>query len=153
PLRSRQAGMLPGLRASTTVPQRDLISEIQQAEAALVRLEGEQATARSRLAQLRAELAVQEAGAEIGASLPGRLSPSAPRSAEEKVRLFRRLFRGRPDVFPTRFVSKKTGKPGYAPACTNKFVRGVCELPMVKCGACPNQAFVPVDDAAVIAHL
>jgi hypothetical protein len=76
-----------------------------------------------------------------------------PRSAEEKVTLFRRLFRGRGDVFPTRFVKKKTGKPGYAPACTNKFVRGVCELPKVKCGECPNQAFVPVDDAAVVAHL
>jgi hypothetical protein len=76
-----------------------------------------------------------------------------PRSPEEKVRLFRQLFRGRGDVFPTRFVSKKTGKPGYAPACTNKFVRGVCELPKVKCGECPNQAFVPVEDAAVLAHL
>jgi superfamily II DNA or RNA helicase len=76
-----------------------------------------------------------------------------PRSPEEKVRLFRQLFRGRGDVFPTRFVSRKTGKPGYAPACANKFVRGVCELPKVKCGECPNQAFVPVDDEAVLAHL
>jgi len=50
-------------------------------------------------------------------------------------------------------VSKKTGKPGYAPACTNKFVRGVCELPRVKCGECPNQAFAHADDAAVLAHL
>ncbi len=56
-------------------------------------------------------------------------------------------------MFPTRFVSKKTGKPGYAPACTNKFVRGVCELPKVKCGECPNQAFVRLDDQAVLAHL
>jgi hypothetical protein len=57
------------------------------------------------------------------------------------------------DVYPTRFVSKKTGKPGYAPACRNKFVRGVCELPKVKCGECPNQAFVPFDDAAILDHL
>jgi superfamily II DNA or RNA helicase len=76
-----------------------------------------------------------------------------PRSPEAKVALFRQLFRGRSDVFPTRFVSKTSGKQGYAPACTNKFVRGVCELPKVKCGQCPNQAFVPVDDAAVLAHL
>jgi len=67
--------------------------------------------------------------------------------------LFRSLFRGREDVFPTRFVSKRTGKPGYAPVCRNKFVQGVCELPKVKCGECPNQAFLPVDDAAVLAHL
>jgi hypothetical protein len=29
----------------------------------------------------------------------------------------------------------------------------VCELPKIKCGDCPNQAFVPVDDQAVMAHL
>ena len=50
-------------------------------------------------------------------------------------------------------MSKKTGKPGYAPACANKFVSGVCELPKVKCGECPNQAFIPFDDAAVLGHL
>ena len=31
----------------------------------------------------------------------------------EKVTLFRSLFRGREDVFPKRFESKKTGKFGY----------------------------------------
>jgi len=56
-------------------------------------------------------------------------------------------------VFPTRFVSKKTGKPGYAPACANKFVRGVCDLPRIKCGECPNQAFQAVDDRAILNHL
>jgi superfamily II DNA or RNA helicase len=71
----------------------------------------------------------------------------------EKVRLFRSLFRGREDVFPTRFVSKKTGKPGYAPLCTDKFVPGVCGLPKVKCTECPNQAFAPVTDQAVLDHL
>lgn len=67
--------------------------------------------------------------------------------------LFRQLFRGREDIYPTRFVSKKTGKSGYAPACANKFVEGVCPLPKVKCGDCTNQAFRPVDDRAVLAHL
>jgi len=81
------------------------------------------------------------------------LSGLGPRTPADKVTLFRQLFRGRPDVYPTRFVSKKTGKPGYAPACSNKFVPGVCELPKVKCGDCTRQAFKPADDAAVIAHL
>jgi len=53
----------------------------------------------------------------------------------------RSLFRGRADVFPTRFVSRRTGKPGYAPACRNKFVRGICELPQIKCGECASKAF------------
>jgi superfamily II DNA or RNA helicase len=50
-------------------------------------------------------------------------------------------------------VSKKTGKAGYALACANKFVKGVCELPRIKCGECPNQAFLPADDSAVLNHL
>lgn len=35
-------------------------------------------------------------------------------STDEKVALFRRLFRGRADVFPVRWGSKTTGKSGYA---------------------------------------
>jgi len=50
-------------------------------------------------------------------------------------------------------VSKKTGIPGYGPECRNKFVAGVCGLPAIKCGQCTNQAFVPVDDAVIRAHL
>ncbi len=78
---------------------------------------------------------------------------AAPRTPDDKVRLFARLFRGRPDVYPTRFESKKTGNSGYAPACRNKFVAGVCELPKVKCGDCTRQAFLPADHAAIVAHL
>ena len=35
---------------------------------------------------------------------------SAP---EAKIALFRSLFRGREDLYPQRFVSRKTGKAGY----------------------------------------
>ncbi len=132
----------------------ELIRDVAKAEALLSRLEAEREQACARLTALRADLAaLGQAEPGIRVHLPMALPQPVPRSPEEKVRLFRQLFRGRGDVFPTRFVSKKTGKPGYAPACTNKFVRGVCELPKVKCGECPNQAFVPVDDAAVLAHL
>src|SRR6266699_1331422 len=48
-----------------------------------------------------------------------------------KIELFRSLFRGRADVYPRRFVSRKTGKAGYAPACANEWVRGVCEKPRI----------------------
>ena len=52
-------------------------------------------------------------------------------SPEAKIALFRSLFRGREDVYPRRFESKKTGKSGYAPACANEWVRGICEKPRV----------------------
>jgi hypothetical protein len=40
-------------------------------------------------------------------------------SQEAKIVLFRNLFRGREDVYPRRFESKKTGKSGYQPVCRN----------------------------------
>ena len=44
-------------------------------------------------------------------------------SSQSKIALFRSLFRGRDDVYPRRFESRKTGKSGYAPACENEWVR------------------------------
>ncbi len=130
-----------------------LVAAIAQEDALIARLENEQVEARGRIAGLRAELSALGAEPEIQISLPVRPPGPVPRTAAEKVRLFRDLFRGRGDVFPTRFVSKKTGKPGYAPACSNKFVGGVCELPRIKCSECPNQAFTAVDDRSVVDHL
>ena len=116
-------------------------------------LTAQQAESRNRLAALRAELAALDAEPDIRVRMPLAVEAPIPRTPADKVRLFRSLFRGREDIFPTRFVSAKTGKSGYAPACRNKFVRGVCQLPKVKCGDCPNQAFIPFDEAAVIGHL
>src|SRR5260221_3475779 len=66
-----------------------------------------------------------------------------------KIKLFRSLFRGRDDVYPRRFESRKTGKSGYAPACGNEWVRGVCEKPRIKCAECPNRRFLPVTDDVI----
>src|ERR1035437_2525223 len=33
-------------------------------------------------------------------------------------------------------------KAGYAPACRNEWVRGICEKPRINCTDCRNQAFV-----------
>ena len=74
---------------------------------------------------------------------------TATSSAADKVTLFRGLFAGRTDVFPVRWQNKKTGKSGYAPACANEWVRGVCNKPNIRCGECPNQAFIPVSDEIV----
>ncbi len=73
--------------------------------------------------------------------------------AELKIRLFRSLFRGREDVYPRRFESRKTGKSGYAPACANEWVRGICEKPRIKCAECPHRRFLPVTDDVIRWHL
>lgn len=131
-----------------------ILDAVAEEEARLSRLKAEEEDARARLALLQAELASLSSNPQIVVGSPPRpAAATAPQTPAEKVRLFRSLFRGRVDVFPTRFVSKRTGKPGYTPACRNKFVRGVCELPRVKCGECPSQAFLPFDDAAILAHL
>lgn len=70
-----------------------------------------------------------------------------------KIALFRSLFRGRSEIYPRRFESLKTGRSGYAPACGNEWVRGICEKPRIKCSDCPNQCFLPVTDEVVRWHL
>lgn len=74
-------------------------------------------------------------------------------STAEKVALFRRLFRGRTDVYPIRWESKATGKSGYAPACGNEWLAGVCEKPRIKCGVCNNRLQIPLTDTAIYEHL
>ena len=64
-------------------------------------------------------------------------------STGEMVALFRRLFRGRTDVYPILWESRTTGKSGYAPACANEWRAGVCEKPRIKCSDCPNRSFIP----------
>ena len=81
---------------------------------------------------------------------PG-LDSSSP--APQKIALFRSLFRGREDVHARRFESSKTGKAGYAPACANEWVRGVCRKPHVKCADCIQRQFLPLTDAVVYGHL
>ena len=74
-------------------------------------------------------------------------------STEEKIALFRRLFRGRTDIYPVRWESKTTGKSGYTPVCANEWRAGVCGKPRVKCGDCCNRLLMPLTDAVIYDHL
>jgi superfamily II DNA or RNA helicase len=74
-------------------------------------------------------------------------------STAEKVALFRRLFRGRTDVYPVRWESKTSGKAGYAPACANEWRPGVCEKPRIRCSDCGNRALIPLSDTVIYGHL
>ena len=78
---------------------------------------------------------------------PSRLSTS------DKVALFRRLFRGRTDVYPIRWEGKTSGKSGYAPACANEWRAGFCDKPRIKCGDCNNRVLIPLSDAVIYDHL
>ena len=110
-------------------------------------LEAERNTLTERLKGLQSQ-------AEAGSPLDrASAAVNAESKAAEKIALFRRLFAGRSDVFPLRWENRNTGKSGYAPACAKEWVRGVCGKPQVKCGDCPNQAFLVVSDQVIAKHL
>jgi superfamily II DNA or RNA helicase len=121
------------------------------------------ASIRRRLAELAEEREALEARLEqllrpviagpTPTAVPAQGGITAVSPAAAKVALFRDLFAGRTDVFPIRWENAKAGRAGYAPACANEWVLGVCGKPRVKCGECPNQAFIPVSDGVVEGHL
>lgn len=71
---------------------------------------------------------------------------------DAKLALFRRLFRGRNDVYPIRWESKG-GKSGYSPACANEWRVGICEKPRIKCGDCTHRQLIPLTDQVLYRHL
>ena len=44
------------------------------------------------------------------------------------------------------WINEKKNTKGYAQACSHEWVRGICDKPRVKCGECPDQAFLPMED-------
>lgn len=116
---------------------------IAREQAIIARLDDERRSAHERIEVLQAQLRAREH------------PPSAPGenvlSNSQKVALFRRLFRGREDVYPRRWESK-AGKKGYSPVCSNLWVPGICDIRNVRCGECPNQAYAALDDRALADH-
>ena len=136
--------------------QEDLQRQLEQEEARLAHLEAERGRVRERIAELKLRISGRgEKGSSVGAeaSSPEPPEESAPLTSSEKIALFRQLFRGRPDVYPKRWVNSSKGTSGYSPACANEWVRGVCEKPRVKCGECANRAFLPVSEDVIRDHL
>jgi superfamily II DNA or RNA helicase len=74
-------------------------------------------------------------------------------SLEEKVELFRGLFRGRDDVFARRWYSKTSGKSGYQPICANEWIRSLCNKKIYKCAECPNRKFETLTYQHIYNHL
>ena len=122
-------------------------------EGELAGLDARKAELLMQIAELRQEKALSLPAQEPLQQSSGSLSVTNQSSQEDKIALFRSLFRGREDVYPRRFESLKTGKSGYQPACRNEWVRGICEKPRIRCEDCANRAFLPVTDEVVRNHL
>ncbi|MCK4789907.1 MAG: DEAD/DEAH box helicase [Desulfobacteraceae bacterium] len=76
-----------------------------------------------------------------------------PIAANQKIALFRSLFRGRDDVYARFWMSRKTGKSGYSPVCKNEWTKGICKKPVIRCSECPNREFLPFTDNVIHEHL
>lgn len=79
--------------------------------------------------------------------------PEVHLGKEERIELFRSLFRGREDVFARRWYSKVTNKSGYQPVCVNEWRRGLCDKKAIKCAECPNRNFLSLGYDDVCRHL
>src|SRR5260221_14243171 len=109
-----------------SMPQTD--ARISELMARLTSLERERAEIVAAINTLRP---VQNEGTAAPKVSSGRAGEPTDRNSpiEKKLALFRRLFRGRSDVYPIRWENRTTGRSGYAPACANEWRRGIFEKP------------------------
>lgn len=77
-----------------------------------------------------------------------------------QIDLFRSLFKGREDVFARGYISKKSGKIAYSPACSNFWKDNLCSRKMensnskrINCYDCPNCAWISLDNDIIWHHL
>lgn len=71
---------------------------------------------------------------------------------EQKIAIFRNLFKGRTDIFATRWQNGQ-GRSGYSVACHNEWVPGKCNKPTTKCNECQQRSYKPLGDQAIYSHL
>ena len=74
-------------------------------------------------------------------------------SLQEKVKLFRSIFKGREDVFAKRWYSDVTKKSGYQPVCEREWNSEFCDKGKYKCTECPNRLFASLTDEHIYNHL
>lgn len=130
----------------------DIEQKITEIEAEIARLDHHRSQLLDELTQLRQQLLQKDSLEQLSLHIQ-ESSINNQSSQEEKIRLFRSLFKGREDVFPRRFENSKTGKSGYAPVCRNEWQAGICQKPKIACLECNFRVFVPVSDEVIRNHL
>ena len=130
----------------------DIEQRIAEIEADLTNLDQHRSQLLDELARLRRQSF--QKGSSVQPHLPlQNTSVNNQSLQEEKIQLFRSLFKGREDIFSRRFENAKTGKSGYAPVCHNDWAPGICQKPKIACADCNFRACVPVSDEIIRDHL
>ena len=131
----------------------EIDQQIEAVERELAGLDKKRAAILEQMEALRREKSGISQGSPVSFLVNGRTPVTNQSSQEDKISLFRTLFRGREDVYPKRFESKKTGTSGYQPVCRNEWVKGICGKPRIRCGNCQNRKVLPVTDDVIRNHL
>ena len=75
-------------------------------------------------------------------------------SSNDKINIFKNLFKGREDVFAVRWEKADKSFSGYTPVCLNEWKSGVCiKLNKGKCKDCQHKNYPPLDDFYIKQHL
>ena len=141
--------------------RRILAEQIAQEEQRILEIHAELEHRRALVSSFKEQLTGIRPNADGPVALDeGATSATTTLSSEEKVRLFRSLFRGREDVFARRWESRRTGKAGYSPACANEWDPVLCGKARIpgssrraNCLECCEHAFFRVTDAEIEKHL
>ena len=109
-----------------TSDRESILLEIDETEKQITNLQQQQNAAEKTLQSLRERLAAYDDEHAVQDNIPSKttLPTAANLTAEERVSLFMRLFRGRDDVYPKLWESRNTGRKGYTPNCANEWVDG-----------------------------
>lgn len=132
--------------------QNTINKKIQAAKQELAALDVKKTALQDRIKQLQG-LKQSIAEEQLPFNKPSELNITNESTEEQKIAIFRSLFRGREDVYPRRFESKRSGKSGYQPVCRNEWIRPFCQKPKIKCGKCKNRDFTPLSENVIRNHL
>jgi superfamily II DNA or RNA helicase len=73
---------------------------------------------------------------------------------QEKIDIFKNIFRGRDDVFAMHWEKADGSASGYTPVCLNEWKPSICyKLQRKKCKDCPHQKYVGLNDYYIDQHL
>lgn len=68
---------------------------------------------------------------------------------ENRINLFREIFKGREDVVTQYWESRDSHRNGYSPLCYNEWKKGICHKP---CRTCDNADYIPLSDNLILDH-
>ena len=74
-------------------------------------------------------------------------------SLEEKVHVYRNLFRGVRTCLRGDGTAGPPGKSGYQPVCRNEWDRQLCDKKRYRCTECPNRLFKALEYEDIYRHL